>query len=85
MGSEMCIRDRGKTVQRIYVEEGTDIKKEFYLGLVFDRSTESIMVVASSEGGMSVEEIAEEKPESLIKTRIEAAVGMQAYQAREKS
>ena len=73
----------GKTVQRIYVEEGTDIKKEFYLGLVFDRSTESIMVVASSEGGMSVEEIAEEKPESLIKTRIEAAVGMQAYQARE--
>ena len=73
----------GKTVQRIYVEEGTDIKKEFYLGLVFDTSTESIMVVASSEGGMSVEEIAEEKPESLIKTRIEAAVGMQAYQARE--
>ena len=73
----------GKTVQRIYVEEGTDIKKEFYLGLVFDRSTESIMVVASSEGGMSVEEIAEEKPDSLIKIRIEAAVGMQAYQARE--
>ena len=73
----------GKTVQRVYVEEGTDIKKEFYLGLVFDRSTESIMVVASSEGGMSVEEIAEEKPESLIKTRIEAAVGMQAFQARE--
>ena len=73
----------GKTVQRIYVEEGTDIQKEFYLGLVFDRSTESIMVVASSEGGMSVEEIAEEKPESLIKTRIEAAVGMQSFQARE--
>ena len=72
----------GKTVQRIYVEEGTDIQKEFYLGLVFDRSTESIMVVASSEGGMSVEEIAEEKPESLIKTRIEAAVGMQSFQAR---
>ena len=73
----------GKTVQRVYIEEGTDIKKEFYLGLVFDRSTESIMVVASSEGGMSVEEIAEEKPESLIKTRIEAAVGMQSFQARE--
>ena len=73
----------GKTVQRVYVEEGTDIKKEFYLGLVFDRSTESIMVVASSEGRMSVEEIAEEKPESLIKTRIEAAVGMQSFQARE--
>ena len=73
----------GKVVQRIYVEEGTDIKKEFYLGLVFDRSTESIMVVASSAGGMSVEEIAQEKPETLIKTKIEAAVGMQAFQARE--
>ena len=73
----------GKTVQRIYIEEGTDIKKEFYLGLVFDRSTESIMVVASSAGGMSVEEIAQEKPETLIKTKIEAAVGMQAFQARE--
>ena len=48
-----------------------------------ERRTESILVVASSEGGMSVEEIAEEKPEALIKTRIEAAVGMQAYQARE--
>jgi len=73
----------GKPVERVYIEEGTDIKKEFYLGLVLDRSSESIMVVASSEGGMSVEEIAEEKPESLIKTRIEAAVGMQAYQARQ--
>ena len=51
--------------------------------MVLDRSSESIMVVASSEGGMSVEEIAEEKPESLIKTRIEAAVGMQPYQARQ--
>ena len=70
-------------MQRIYIEEGTDIKKEFYLGLVFDRSTESIMVVASSAGGMSVEEIAQEKPETLIKTKIEAAVGMQAFQARE--
>ena len=45
----------GLTVSRIYVEEASDIKKEYYLGLVFDRSTESIMVVASSEGGMSIE------------------------------
>ncbi len=73
----------GKTVQRIYVEEATDIKKEFYLGLVFDRSSESIMVVASSEGGMSVEEIAKEKPETLIRAKVEAAVGMQSFQARE--
>lgn len=73
----------GKTVHKVYIEEGTDIKKEFYLGLVFDRSTESIMVIASSEGGMSIEEIAEEKPESIVKTKVEAAVGLQAFQARE--
>ena len=73
----------GLTVQRIYVEEASDIKKEYYLGLVFDRSTESIMVVASSEGGMSIEEIAKEKPESIIRAKVEAAVGMQSFQARE--
>jgi len=73
----------GLTVQRIYVEEASDIKKEYYLGLVFDRSTESIMVVASSEGGMSIEEIAKEKPETIIRAKIEAAVGMQSFQARE--
>jgi malate-CoA ligase subunit beta len=73
----------GKTVHKVYIEEGTDIKKEFYLGLVFDRSSESIMVIASSEGGMSIEEIAQEKPESIVKTKVEAAVGLQAFQARE--
>jgi malate-CoA ligase subunit beta len=70
-------------VQRVYVEEATDIKEEFYLGLVFDRSSECIMVVVSSEGGMSVEEISKNKPESIIRAKIEASVGMQAFQARE--
>ena len=74
---------QGKIVNRIYVEEATEIKKEFYLGLVFDRSSESIMVVASTEGGMSVEEISKEKPESIIRSKIEVAVGMQKFQARE--
>ena len=74
---------QGKIVNRIYVEEATDIKKEFYLGLVFDSSSESIMVVASTEGGMSVEEISKEKPESIIRSKIEVAVGMQKFQARE--
>ena len=73
----------GKTVHKVYIEEGTDIKKEFYLGLVFDRSSESIMVVASSEGGMSIEEIAQEKPDSIVKTKVEGAVGLQSFQARE--
>ena len=73
----------GKIVNRIYIEEATDIEKELYLGLVFDRSSESIMVVASTEGGMSVEEIAKEKPESIIRSKIEVAVGIQNFQARE--
>ena len=73
----------GKIINRIYIEEATEIKKELYLGLVFDRSSESIMVVASTEGGMSVEEISKEKPESIIRSKIEVAVGMQKFQARE--
>jgi len=73
----------GKIVNRIYIEEATDIEKELYLGLVFDRSSESIMVVASTEGGMSVEEIAKEKPETIIRSKIEVAVGIQSFQARE--
>ena len=73
----------GKIVNRIYIEEATDIEKELYLGLVFDRSSESIMVVASTEGGMSVEEIAKDKPESIIRSKIEVAVGIQNFQARE--
>ena len=73
----------GKIINRVYIEEATDIKKELYLGLVFDRSSESIMVVASTEGGMSVEEISKKKPESIIRSKIEVAVGMQKFQARE--
>ena len=73
----------GKIVNRIYIEEATDIEKELYLGLVFDRSSESIMVVASTEGWMSVEEIAKEKPETIIRSKIEVAVGIQSFQARE--
>jgi malate-CoA ligase subunit beta len=73
----------GKIINKIYIEEATDIKHELYLGLVFDRSSESIMVVASTEGGMSVEEISKEKPETIIRSKIEVAVGIQQFQARE--
>ena len=73
----------GKITNRVYIEEATEIKKELYLGLVFDRSSESIMVVASTEGGMSVEEISKKKPETIIRSKIEVAVGMQKFQARE--
>ena len=73
----------GKIINRVYIEEATQIEKELYLGLVFDRGSECIMVVASTEGGMSVEEISQEKPESIIRSKIEVAVGMQEFQARE--
>ena len=73
----------GKITNRVFIEEATNIKKELYLGLVFDRSSESIMVVASTEGGMSVEEISKKKPETIIRSKIEVAVGMQKFQARE--
>lgn len=73
----------GKIINRVYIEEASDIQTELYLGLVFDRGSECIMVVASTEGGMSVEEISQEKPETIIRSKIEVAVGMQFFQARE--
>ena len=73
----------GKIVNRVYIEEASDIERELYLGLVFDRGSECIMVVASTEGGMSVEEISNKKPETIIRSKIEAAVGIQEFQARE--
>ena len=73
----------GTIINRVYIEEASDIEKELYLGLVFDRGSECIMVVASTEGGMSVEEISAKKPETIIRSKIEAAVGIQEFQARE--
>ncbi len=73
----------GKVVHRLYVEAGTDIKHEIYLGFVLDRAEERVAVVASAEGGMEIEEIAREKPESIIRVSVEPAVGMQPYQARQ--
>jgi succinyl-CoA synthetase beta subunit len=58
-------------------------QRELYLGLVLDRKSERVMVVASSAGGMEIEEIAHDKPETLIRASVEPAVGMQAFQARE--
>jgi len=74
---------RGKVVYRLYIEEATHIERELYLGLVLDRKSERVMVVASSAGGMEIEEIAHEKPDSMIRASVEPAVGMQAFQARE--
>ena len=74
---------QGKVVHRLYIEAGTDIQREIYLGFVLDRVQERVAVVASAEGGMEIEEIAREKPESIIRVSVEPAVGMQPYQARQ--
>ena len=74
---------QGKLVHRLYVEAASDIEKEFYIGFVLDRQMERVAVVASSEGGMEIEEISQDKPDSLIRVAVEPAVGMQPFQARE--
>jgi len=73
----------GKVVHRLYVEAGSAIAKEIYLAFVLDRANERIAVVASAEGGMEIEQIAEEKPESIVRAEVEPAVGLQDFQARE--
>tara|TARA_Y100000588_G_scaffold213921_1_gene227861 strand:+ start:1389 stop:2564 length:1176 start_codon:yes stop_codon:yes gene_type:complete len=75
--------ERGRGIFRLYIEQTVDIAREIYLGFVLDRTTERIMLVASGAGGMEIEQIAEEDPDSLIRVVIEPAVGLQAFQARE--
>jgi malate-CoA ligase subunit beta len=74
---------RGKLVNRLYVEAASEIAREFYLGLVLDRRSERVMIVASSAGGMEIEEISAKHPESLIRVSVDPAVGMQPFHARE--
>lgn len=75
--------EQGKMVYRVFVEGAVTIARELYLGLVLDRKAERVMVVASQAGGMEIEEIARTRPESIIRSVIEPAVGIQAFQARE--
>ena len=72
----------GKIVGKVLVEEASDIAKEFYLGMVIDRSKEQIVVMASSEGGTEIEEVAQKTPEKILKVYIDSAVGIQPYQCR---
>lgn len=73
----------GKGIYRVYVETAVPIAREIYLGFVLDRSSQRIMIVASAEGGMEIEEISEKRPESIVRSTVEPAVGLQAFQARE--
>ncbi len=74
---------QGKLVYRLYVEAAVPVQQEFYLGFVLDRKSERVMVVASSAGGMEIEEIAQKRPDTIFRASVEPAVGMQAFQARE--
>lgn len=73
----------GKIVYRVYVEGAVEIARELYLGFVLDRSSERIMVVASRAGGMEIEEISAREPDTILRSVIEPAVGIQDFQARE--
>ncbi|MBF0215169.1 MAG: succinate--CoA ligase subunit beta, partial [Magnetococcales bacterium] len=72
----------GKEVKRVYVEEGCRIARELYLGMVIDRATGRVTMMASTEGGMEIEEVAARSPEKILKEAVDPAVGFQGYQAR---
>ena len=73
----------GQPVSKIYVESCTDIATELYLGAVVDRGTRRVVFMASTEGGVEIEQVAEETPEKILKTMIDPFVGPQPYQGRE--
>ena len=72
----------GKEVHRVLVEEGCDIARELYLGMVLDRAVGRLTMMASTEGGVEIEEVAAKTPEKILKEMIDPAVGLQGYQAR---
>jgi len=73
----------GKEVQRLYIEDGCDIARELYLGMLLDRATSRLVVMASTEGGMDIEEVAEHTPEKILKISIDPATGMMPFHARQ--
>ena len=73
----------GKEVKRVYIEDGCDIDRELYLSLLIDRATSRVTVIACSEGGMDIEEVAAETPEKIKTIDIDPATGMKGFHARE--
>ena len=72
----------GKEVTRVYVEEGCDIKRELYLGILVDRTSSRITIMASTEGGMDIEEVAANSPEKILKLSVDPVTGLQAHHSR---
>ncbi|WP_195573132.1 ADP-forming succinate--CoA ligase subunit beta [Paenibacillus sp. 1001270B_150601_E10] len=72
----------GKEIKRLLIEQGCDIRKEYYVGLVVDRATGRVVMMASEEGGTEIEEVAAKTPEKIIKEIVDPAIGLQTFQAR---
>jgi succinyl-CoA synthetase beta subunit len=73
----------GKEVKRVYIEQGCDIQRELYLGLLIDRATCRVTIMASTEGGMEIEEVAAHSPEKILKAVVDPATGFQQFHARQ--
>lgn len=74
--------EEGKKVKTLFIAEGLDYSKELYLGILLDRSVSKNVIMASTEGGVEIEKVAEETPEKIIKVWVDPSVGLQPYQAR---
>jgi succinyl-CoA synthetase beta subunit len=72
----------GKVVRKVYVEAGSSIARELYLGIVLDRAEEKIAVIASTEGGVEIEEVAARSPEAIVSVAVDPNVGLQPFQVR---
>lgn len=72
----------GKLVQRLYIEDGCDISSEYYFSMVVDRVTSRVSVIASTEGGMDIEQVAKETPEKILSFNIDPTIGFQPFHAR---
>ncbi len=73
----------GKHVRKVYIEEGSDIKKEYYLAMLVDRETARIAIMFSTEGGMDIEEVAEKTPEKIISIAVDPTLGLHDFNLRE--
>ena len=75
--------EEGKEVGKVYFTEASDIEKEYYLAVLMDRATSKPVIIASTEGGVDIEEVAESSPEKILKVLVDPALGLRPYQARQ--
>ena len=73
----------GKIVRKLYIEEGSSIKKEYYLAMLLERETASCAIMFSTEGGMDIEEVAEKSPEKIVTVNVDTTIGLKGFHIRE--